>query len=153
MAELSVRVGGPGAEPEDELRSLLRWLRQDESLDRLVHGRVAGEGAPVPGAMGTGFDVLQLVLGSGLSAGALAVSILQWRDARRTRPVLTLRRGALEVRLPADGSADAETVRRVVALLQEAPATAAGGHPGPAGGAGPQTGGTGGGQGGDDPAA
>ncbi|MEK8173249.1 hypothetical protein NKH77_43100 [Streptomyces sp. M19] len=67
--------------------------------------------------MGTGFDILQLALGSGLSTGALVVSVLQWRDARRTRPALTLRRGAVEVIIPADEPVDGETVRRAIAML------------------------------------
>ena len=75
--------------------------------------------------MGTGFDVLQLVLGTGLSSAALAVSILQWRDARRTRPALTLRRGDIEVDIPPEAAADEDTVRRIVALL-EAPETGEG---------------------------
>ncbi|ASQ93024.1 hypothetical protein [Streptomyces sp. 11-1-2] len=122
MAEIDVRVAagdGPNAvECEDELRSLLRWLGEDESLGRL-RGQVAGDGPPAPGTMGTGFDVLQLTIGSGLSSAALIVSILQWRDARRTRPVLTLRRGAVEVDIPVDMAADPETVRGIVELLDE----------------------------------
>lgn len=159
MSELTVRVGDVDhpADTEDELRSLLRWLHQDESLERRVRGRVAGEGTPLPGRMGTGFDILQLALGTGLSAGALAVSLLQWRDARRTRPVLTLRRGRVEVVVPADATADAETVRRIVALLDGAAdgTPAAGDAQRTAGdtGGSPATGGDGGGRGGDDPAA
>ncbi|MFD8382677.1 hypothetical protein ACFV2X_29915 [Streptomyces sp. NPDC059679] len=126
MAELRVSADGAvGADNEDELRSLLRWLREDESLERLVGGRVGAAGPAVPGHMGTGFDVLQLVLGTGLSSAALAVSILQWRDARRTRPALTLRRGDIEVDIPPEAAADEDTVRRIVALL-EAPGTGEG---------------------------
>ncbi|MBH5337947.1 hypothetical protein IHE55_25475 [Streptomyces pactum] len=121
------------ADTEDELRSLLRWLDRDESLRDRVRGRIRGNRAPEPGAMGAGFDILQLTIGSGLSVGALVVSVLQWRDARRTRPVLTLRRGGVEVVVPADGTADEETVRRVVALLGE------GAGPGPAGTVPPDT--------------
>lgn len=45
-------------EAEDDLRSLLRWLRADETLAGRAAGRIRdGAGTP-PGAMGLVFDVL-----------------------------------------------------------------------------------------------
>ncbi|KAF4407553.1 MULTISPECIES: hypothetical protein [Streptomyces] len=121
MAEqvVTVSLAAAGGDADDELRSLLRWLRHDETLHDAVRGQVAADGAPRPGAMGGGLEILQLVIGSGLSGAALAVSVLQWRDARRTRPVLTLRRGPVTVEIPADGAADTEAVRRIVRMLEE----------------------------------
>jgi hypothetical protein len=104
--------GTPGA--EDELRSLLRWLHADETLD--VRARVTG--GPTPAHhMGTGFDVLQLALGSGLSTASLVVSVLQWQTSRRRAPSVTLRRGEVEVLLTAEAARDEETLRRIVAVL------------------------------------
>ncbi|MDT0268730.1 hypothetical protein RM844_20805 [Streptomyces sp. DSM 44915] len=103
---------------EDELRSLVRWLRTDESL---VHGLVAqleAQRPPGEGEMGGALDVVALVLGSGLSAGALAVSVLQWRDARRTSRPLVVKRGAWEVHIPPGRPADEDTFDRLVALLE-----------------------------------
>jgi hypothetical protein len=69
----------------DESRSLLSWLRDEPAIRR--HGvptLPAGDGEP--GHMGAGQEVLTLVLGTGLSAAQLVVSIIMWR-ASRGRPV------------------------------------------------------------------
>lgn len=118
MTELEVRVAVTGQPDggEDELRSLLRWLRADETLRYDVRGRLTAGTAPAPGSMGAAFDVLQLLIGSGLSAGALAVSVLQWRDSRRRRPGLVLRRGPVEVEISPD-AAGSELAERVTALM------------------------------------
>jgi hypothetical protein len=105
---------------EDELRSLLRWLREDEGLARQAEGRIHAGTAPESGHMGTAFDILQLTLGSGLSAGSLAVSFLQWRDARRgNRLIITLRRGDTTVEIPAEGDVDAALLARVIGLVED----------------------------------
>lgn len=102
----------PGA--EDELRSLLRWLHEDETLD--VHARIMGE--PLSAHhMGSGFDLLQLAVGSGLSTASLVVSVLQWQTSRRGGPAVTLRRGEIEVLLTLDTARDEEALRRIVELL------------------------------------
>ncbi|MGG2463551.1 effector-associated constant component EACC1 [Streptomyces sp. RGM 3693] len=121
MTDLEVRaVPEPGGDAEEELRSLMRWLHDDEELHRQVRGSLTASRGPRPGEMGLGFDLLQLALGTAVSGGSLAVSVLQWRDARRRAPELTLRAGEIEVRIPRGAAADPETVRRIVALLDEA---------------------------------
>ena len=117
---IEVALGGDDTPDvwEDELRSLLRWLRDDDGLARQLEGHMRAGKAPEPGHMGTGFDVLQLALGSGLSAGSLAVSVLQWRDALRgSRPTITLRRGDITVEIPAQGDVDTDLLARVIRLL------------------------------------
>ncbi|MCZ0996207.1 caspase family protein [Streptomyces noursei] len=84
MTDLDVRAATePGGDPEEELRSLMRWLHEDEGLHRQVRGTLTASRGPRPGEMGLGFDLLQLALGTAVSGGSLAVSVLQWRDARR----------------------------------------------------------------------
>ncbi len=113
---------GGGLDREDELRSLRRWLDEDESLDGALHTRLASGTRTRPGEMGTIIDVLSLAIGSGLSSGALAVSLLQWRDARRTRRTVVLRRGEIEIEIPATGPRDDGALARVIAgLLAPAP--------------------------------
>ncbi|MEU2825196.1 hypothetical protein ABZ763_23735 [Streptomyces bacillaris] len=118
MTKVEVRVvGNEHAEGgEADLRSLLRWVDAEESLRHEVRGRLASGTAAPPGSMGTGFDVLELLIGSGLSTGALVVSVAQWRESRRNRPAITLRRGAVEVEIPANG-VSADMVERIVTLL------------------------------------
>ncbi|MBN6543455.1 effector-associated constant component EACC1 [Actinacidiphila bryophytorum] len=106
----------------DDLRSLLRWLRADETLTGLSAGRIRDGEPPQPGAMGLAFDVLQLTIGSGLSAGALAVSVAQWRDARRRPPGITLRRGRTTVEIPATGPVDVAALARALQVLGAQPA-------------------------------
>jgi hypothetical protein len=112
VAEITAADGA-----EDHLRSLQSWLHEDENLD--VRGR-AGGAPPVPGAMGTGFDVLQLAIGSGLSTLSLVVSVLQWQTSRQHAPAVTLRRGEVEVVLTAEAARDEATLRAVAGLLDAA---------------------------------
>jgi hypothetical protein len=113
---------GPDGDHEDDLRSLLRWVRADEGVaaaEGLDGGRIVGA-PPAPGEMGLGFDVLQFAVGSGISLGALAVSVAQWRDARAERSrrrVVVLRRGSTEIELPADPGADPAALARLLAPL------------------------------------
>ncbi|MBM9509296.1 effector-associated constant component EACC1 [Actinacidiphila acididurans] len=121
---VEIEVGLAAAVPEDtedDLRSLLRWLRADESLAGRADGQVRDGAPPRPGQMGTAFDILQLTLGSGLSAASLVVSVLQWRDAHRRPPALVLRRGEATVEVPATGEVDAAALVQAVVLLAEEP--------------------------------
>ncbi|MCX5016389.1 hypothetical protein OG765_36295 [Streptomyces sp. NBC_00555] len=117
MHEFELRVGDTG-ESEEELRSLLAWLTGDETVGREVRGRISGERPAQEGHMsGGGFDVLQLAVGSGLSTASLVFAVLQWRQARRRPPGLTVRRGPYEVRIDGAQAADPEALRRIVAAL------------------------------------
>ncbi|MFG3256435.1 hypothetical protein [Streptomyces sp. NPDC048172] len=118
MRELTVELRCPRVEDtEAELRSLVRWLRADEEVGRHLRARPTASSAPAPGEMGAGFDLLQFAVATGLSGASLAVSLLQWREARRTPSVIRLRRGSLEVSIPPE-STDEETVRRLSALFE-----------------------------------
>ncbi|MGA4847707.1 effector-associated constant component EACC1 [Streptomyces sp. G5(2025)] len=125
MTDLVVEVRE--ADAEDALRSLAGWLRADESLDGQLRSRVA-PAAPAPADhMGTGFDVLELVLGSSLSTAALVVSLLQWQLSRRRAPALVLSRGDVRVELTPEAARDEETLRRVMAVLERGEGGAADG--------------------------
>ncbi|UFR05645.1 hypothetical protein KBP30_32770 [Streptomyces sp. Go40/10] len=124
MTDLVLALGAPPGHPpsgngnpgtEDDLRSLLRWLHADDTVP--VRGRIVGGAPPAPGGMGSGFDLIQLAVSSGLSVGSLVVSVLQWQAARRHAPAVTLRRGDVEVVLTARAARDEETVRGIVELL------------------------------------
>ncbi|MFG2877254.1 hypothetical protein ACGFYU_20025 [Streptomyces sp. NPDC048337] len=124
MSEYALKVdhSRPGQGSETELRSLMLWLSEDESLRRDVRGRI-GSGEPAQAAGGTpmgspGFDLLQLAVGSGLSTGSLVFSVLQWQASRRRPPALTVRHGPYEVTLTGDEADDPEALRRIVAALE-----------------------------------
>ncbi|MFE2942295.1 hypothetical protein ACFXKG_25100 [Streptomyces sp. NPDC059255] len=126
MPEYEVRVDGAPerAGPEAELRSLLSWLTEDESLDRDVRGAIRGPAPIAPGEMGTGFDLLQLAVGTAVSTASLVVSVLQWQTSRRqAAPAVVLRRGDAEIELSGDAAADPATLRSVVELLDRAEET------------------------------
>ncbi|SEG73472.1 hypothetical protein SAMN05216223_109118 [Actinacidiphila yanglinensis] len=125
MLEIDVTLAaGRRGSAEDDLRSLLRWLREDENLAGRADGRVRDGTPPQPGRMGTAFDILQLVIGSGLSAAALVVSVLQWRDARHREPAITLRRGGMTVEIPSASEVNAAVLTRAVELLAAVPVDA-----------------------------
>ncbi|MFD9489768.1 hypothetical protein [Streptomyces sp. NPDC059991] len=113
MSKIEIRVRG-AADPEAELRSLLRWLHADDEVGRAVHGTLGSSRPPDPEHMGTLLDVMSLVVSGGLGAGQLALSVGQWRSARRTAPAVVMRRGAVEIEL---NGADPATIARITALL------------------------------------
>ena len=112
------------ADPETELRSLLRWLTADEEVGRAVHGRLAGSVPPRPDHQGVLVDLISLLVSGGLSAAQLSFAIDQWRAQRRGSPRVTLRWGGLEVEVDAG---DEETLRRVTELLESEERTGDGG--------------------------
>jgi hypothetical protein len=67
-----------------DAESLHRWLRREQAVR--VDGRLARETGQNPEQMGTLLDVLTLVIGSGLSAGQLALAVASWRNAHRPAP-------------------------------------------------------------------
>ncbi|GAA3350560.1 hypothetical protein GCM10020358_76970 [Amorphoplanes nipponensis] len=71
-----------------DAESLHRWLRREQAVR--VDGELARGGTDDPERMGTLLDVLTLVIGSGLSAGQLALAVAGWRDARRPAPRVTV---------------------------------------------------------------
>ncbi|MEU5437031.1 hypothetical protein AB0G73_27110 [Streptomyces sp. NPDC020719] len=113
MSKIEIRVSG-AADPEAELRSLLRWLHVDEAVGHAVHGTLGSSAPADPEHMGTLLDVMSLVVSGGLSAGQLALAVDQWRTARRASPRVLVRRGAVEIEI--DG-ADPATIARITALL------------------------------------
>ncbi|WP_369177075.1 effector-associated constant component EACC1 [Streptomyces mutabilis] len=117
MTDFRIEISGPpdGTDAEDHLRSLLSWLREDGTPT--LRARAAGSAPAAPGSMGAGLDILQLAIGSGLSAASLVFSVLQWQASRRRAPAVTLRRGDVEVVLTAQAAGDEETVRGIIDLL------------------------------------
>ncbi|WP_326592170.1 effector-associated constant component EACC1 [Streptomyces sp. NBC_01294] len=133
MREYDLRVDpySAGQGPETELRSLLLWLREDETLRREARGRIRSSAAIAAAggtAMGSpGFDLLQLTVGSGLATGSLVFSVLQWQASRHGRaPALTVRRGPYEVTLTGGEAGDPEALQRIVAVLENAGGDAGG---------------------------
>ncbi|WP_406223984.1 hypothetical protein [Streptomyces canus] len=99
---LLLEISALGSDAERELRSLHRWIGTDETLTGACMGTPRASGSPRPDHMGLGFDILQLAVNSGLAAGALAVSIASWLDARRGTARLRITRGEVIVEVPAD---------------------------------------------------
>ncbi|MFI1101511.1 hypothetical protein [Streptomyces melanogenes] len=114
MTQIEVRVTG-GADPEEELRSLLRWLKADDDIGRGVHGVLASSEPARPDHLGVLLDLISLSVSGGLSAAQLSLAIDQWRAGRRGARRVTLRRGGLEIEV--DG-ADARTVQEIAELLR-----------------------------------
>ncbi|MFG2729652.1 hypothetical protein [Streptomyces canus] len=113
MPQIDVRVAG-AADSEEELRSLLRWLKADEEVGPALHGELRSSEAADREHMGTLLDLASLVVSAGLAAAQLALAIEQWRAARRTPPRVTLRRGQVEIEVTGAGE---QTVLAIAAML------------------------------------
>jgi hypothetical protein len=97
----------------DEIRSLRNWLADEPPVRRHGHLRM-GQAGSAAESMGT-LDVVQVVVGSGLSLTQLLNLILTWR-ATRPQPVLVrvqVGQRTVEVR-----TADLGGVRRIVEELE-----------------------------------
>ncbi|MFK0254373.1 hypothetical protein [Streptomyces sp. NPDC090445] len=103
-----------------EVRSLYKWLSRDPELRRTARIELAGQ-EPRPGDMGDILDLVTLVVGSGWSAASLGVAVAAWRGTRPNPPVVTVRRGDLEIVL---AGADEAQLRQAVALLDQPAAPA-----------------------------
>ncbi|MGH3866315.1 MAG: effector-associated constant component EACC1 [Pseudonocardiaceae bacterium] len=100
------------AEDGDALRSLLDWLRQEDTL----RGRVRTAPTPVrPGEMGALDAALVVALGSGGAGAVLAASVSSWlSQPRRADVALTVTaEDGRRIKL------DARRVRDPVVLLRE----------------------------------
>ncbi|NXY98878.1 hypothetical protein HYE82_31760 [Streptomyces sp. BR123] len=105
-----------------DVRSLYQWLSRDPVLRRTARIELAGQD-PRPGDMGDVLDLVTLIVGSGWSAASLGVAVAAWRGTRPNPPVVTVRRGDLEVVL---AGADEAQLRQAVALLDRPAAAPAG---------------------------
>ncbi|CCK25419.1 hypothetical protein BN159_1040 [Streptomyces davaonensis JCM 4913] len=102
------------AADEAELRSLYLWLRDDARVRRDARVELRAE-QPVPGRMGSAFDVVQLVLDSGFQLGNLALAWAAWRATRPAPPEITFERDGVKVTLSGQ---DPETAARLLAELE-----------------------------------
>jgi hypothetical protein len=107
-----IRIGISGDDRESALIDLYRWLLRDADVRR--HATVSlSSDAPSSGTMGA-IDVINLVVGQGLTALNLALSYAAWRNARPSAPAVTITVDGGSVTVH---DASEETVRRIVAAL------------------------------------
>jgi hypothetical protein len=93
----------------DESRSLRNWLRDEPEVRRYGQPETPPD-EDTGGRMGTGLDVLTLVLGAGLSATQLVASIIMWR-ASHGRPIrVIIERDDREIPVDSDDPAEAGTI-------------------------------------------
>lgn len=86
--DVRVRVEGANVDVQDELRSLARWVRDEEIL-----GVGARRTSPPPGEgeMGALSDIL-VVFGPGGAGAALGVALTNWLQTRRPNLAMTVTR-------------------------------------------------------------
>jgi hypothetical protein len=97
---------------DDELRSLLDWLRQEDDF----RGRVRlSSVVPEPGHMGGISDSLSVALGSGGAVTGLAASISVWLKHRRSDLTVEISIGDRKAKIDVKRvKADPDGVRQIV---------------------------------------
>jgi|tagenome__1003787_1003787.scaffolds.fasta_scaffold20827707_2 hypothetical protein len=103
----------------DDTESLYRWLRDEPSVR--VDGRLARAASDDPEDQGTLIEVLTLILGSGLSAGQLALAITEWRASRASAPVVTVVHTAPDGSTTRIESTDPEAFESALRELEQGP--------------------------------
>ncbi|MER6328448.1 hypothetical protein ABT298_03785 [Streptomyces sp. NPDC001034] len=84
--QVSIKVVSTGQ--EETLRDLYRWFREDQEILRPDRISLASA-QPSAGTMGA-VDIINLVVGQGLTALNVALAYAAWRGARPTAPALTV---------------------------------------------------------------
>ncbi|WP_353962644.1 hypothetical protein [Streptomyces sp. NBC_00687] len=101
---------------EHDARSLYEWLLLDRAIRRDGLLTMASSSFPVPGQQGSVIDLVSLVLGSGISAASLGVSVASWRTTRPQPPTMCIER-ADGTRVTITGTSQAEAQRLIEQLL------------------------------------
>ncbi|MDX3714715.1 hypothetical protein PV733_38470 [Streptomyces europaeiscabiei] len=109
---MHIRIGISGNDREAALIDLYRWLLRDADVSRHATVDLSSD-APGAGTMGA-IDVINLVVGQGLTVLNLALSYAAWRNARPSAPAVTITVDGGSVTVH---DASEETVRRIVAEL------------------------------------
>ncbi|MET8153062.1 hypothetical protein ACIBSW_03380 [Actinoplanes sp. NPDC049668] len=104
-------------ESTEDAESLYRWLRREQAVR--VDGELARAPSDDPEAMGTVLDVLTLIIGSGLSAGQLALAVASWRDSRRPAPTVTITHTAADGAVTRIEAADHAALATALTELQQ----------------------------------
>ncbi|WP_240798810.1 MULTISPECIES: hypothetical protein [unclassified Streptomyces] len=92
------------------MSSLRRWLLAEPDLrgQALVSVRIEGQ---QQGAMGSGLDVVNVVLSNSIALGSLLVAVATWRRSRPRAPQVTMERDGVVVTLDGDSP---EAVQRIL---------------------------------------
>ena len=107
QVEIDIVVGGGTA----DVSSLRRWLLAEPGLRG--HAVVsARSGAEQRGTMGSGLDVVNVVLSNSIALGSLLVAVATWRRSRPRAPRITLEREGVTVTLDGDSPEAVERVLR-----------------------------------------
>lgn len=111
---MAILIGISGPSADSELASLYAWLRDEPYIRQ--HAQLSLLSAKhKPADMGTGFDVLQLIVDSGFQAANLALAYAAWRRTRPRPPKVTIEHNGVTVTLDASES---DTVEAIVQILE-----------------------------------
>jgi hypothetical protein len=100
-----------------DAESLHRWLRREQAVR--VDGRLALADSDDPETMGPLLDVLTLVIGSGLSAGQLALALAAWREAHRAEARVTITHTAADGAVTRIEAADRAALTEALTELEQ----------------------------------
>jgi hypothetical protein len=110
---VSIRVYMTGDDVEQELRSLLAWLREESDVRR--HALLSLESAPsTAGEMGGALEAVKLVADEGFQVANFALALISWRATRRRRPKVTIKQKGIEISLDDD---DPEAIKKIITAL------------------------------------
>jgi hypothetical protein len=115
--QVMFRFAGDSA--EEQARSLHDWLLLDRDIRRAGVLEMTSSSASVAGQQGaTILDLVSLVLGNGISAASLGVSVASWRATRPQQPTITVER-ADGSKVTISGTSSDEARRLLEQLLSE----------------------------------
>lgn len=107
LIRIDDQVGG------DSLRSLARWLRDDEVI-RTSGAITLERPLPAEAEMGAGLDLVKFVAETGFSTANLVLAVATWRQSRSSKPSVTIEQGEARVAIE---SSDPDAVARAAKSL------------------------------------
>ncbi|GHG75162.1 hypothetical protein GCM10010513_49630 [Streptomyces glebosus] len=113
---VQITIRCEGADAAGELAaSLHQWLLDEPDARRHAEVQLVGA-APVEGELGFVLDLVQLIVGSGFSAGSLGYTVAQWKKMNAPQLAMSFERNGRTVTV---SGTDAEEIARVIRQLDE----------------------------------
>jgi len=118
--EISLSISGEG--DQESLLSLYEWLETDREMRQQADLKLV-EASPQQGSMAGEFELISLLVSSGLNIGSLAIAFVNWRSSRIAPPPIRIAAKSLQVTIDSTDSQVIEKTLKIFLAEPEASAT------------------------------
>jgi HJR/Mrr/RecB family endonuclease len=109
--EVSLSISGQ--DDQESLLSLYEWLESDREMRQQADLKLV-EAYPQQGSMAGEFELISLLVSSGLNIGSLAIAFANWRSSRTAPPPIRIAAKSLQVTID---SADSQVIEKTLKIF------------------------------------